>query len=197
MPKFNMSSQEASNLVDFFAARDDAVAPYEFDARTSDDYLAGAELEHPKRLFDALKIVTNENYCVKCHLVGDFNPPGSDRAKGPQLDRVSDRLRPEFTQRWVGNPKRILPYTGMPVNIPFDKPVAQNLFAGDSQQQLGGVIDLLMNWDRFAKAQMTVKSLVKPAAPAAGASSPTGVNERPAKALDASTRTTFTSGGSP
>ena len=39
MPKFNMSSDESSKLVNFFAARDDAPAPYEFDARTSSDYL--------------------------------------------------------------------------------------------------------------------------------------------------------------
>ncbi len=40
---------------------------------------------------------------------------------GPQLDRVNERLRPDYVLHWVGNPKRTLPYTGMPVNIPFDK----------------------------------------------------------------------------
>src|SRR6185436_16195732 len=82
MPKFNMSSAEASALVEFFAARDDAPSPYEFNARTSSDYLEAAELGHHNRLTDALKIVANNNYCVKCHLIGEFNPPGSDRAKG-------------------------------------------------------------------------------------------------------------------
>ena len=125
-----MSSDESSKLVDFFAARDDAPTPYEFNPRTSSDYLQTASLEHPKRLDDALRIITDNDYCVKCHLVGDFTPPGSDRTMGPQLDRVNERLRCDYVHRWVGDPKRILPYTGMPVNIPFDKPVKQTLFPG-------------------------------------------------------------------
>ncbi|HTQ37525.1 MAG TPA: c-type cytochrome [Pirellulales bacterium] len=174
MPKFNMSSNDATALVDFFAARDDAPAPYEFDARTSGDYLTAQELSHHNRLVDALKIVTNNNYCVKCHLVGDYTPGGSVRAMGPQLDRVNERLRPDYVEHWVGNPKRILPYTGMPVNIPPGQPVAQDLFPGNSQQQLDGVIDLLMNWDRFTKAQFTLKSWIKPAAGATGGASSGG-----------------------
>jgi len=38
------------------------------------------------------------------------------------------------------------------------------LFPGDNLQQLDGVVDLLMNWDRFAKERFTVAPLVKPAA---------------------------------
>ncbi|HEY2882547.1 MAG TPA: hypothetical protein VGJ15_08940, partial [Pirellulales bacterium] len=170
MPKFNMSSNDATALVDYFAARDDAPAPYEFDARTSGDYLTSEEAKHRNRLVDALKIVTDNNYCVKCHLVGDFTPAGSVRTMGPQLDRVNERLRPDFAQHWVGNPKRILPYTGMPVNIPPGQPVSQALFPGDSQQQLDGVVDLLMNWDRFTKAQFTLKAWIRPST--AGAASP-------------------------
>jgi cbb3-type cytochrome oxidase cytochrome c subunit len=170
MPKFNMSSNDATALVDFFAARDDASAPYEFDARTSGDYLTTEEAKHRNRLVDALKIVTDNNYCVKCHLVGDFTPAGSTKTMGPQLDRVNERLRPDYVEHWVGNPKRILPYTGMPTNIPPNQPVSQALFPGDSQQQLDGVVDLLMNWDRFTKAQFTLKAWIRPTT--AGAASP-------------------------
>jgi hypothetical protein len=174
MPKFNMSSNDATAMVDFFAARDDAAAPYEFDARTSGDYLTTEEAKHRNRLVDALKIVTDNNYCVKCHLVGDFTPSGTVRTMGPQLDRVNERLRPDYVQHWVGNPKRILPYTGMPVNIPPGQPVSQALFPGDSQQQLDGVVDLLMNWDRFTKAQFTLKAWIRPST--AGAASPPQAN---------------------
>src|SRR5207244_2441100 len=114
-----------SALVDYFAARDDAPAPYDFNPRTSNDYVMTTNRQHPNWQIDALKVITDNNYCVKCHFVGDYVPQGSPRGLGPQLDRVSERLRPDFVQRWVGNPKRILPYTGMPVNIPADKPVAQ------------------------------------------------------------------------
>jgi hypothetical protein len=164
MPKFNMTSADASALVDFFAARDNAPTPYEFDARTSSDYLTAAELAHPNRLADALRIVTNNSYCVQCHPLGDYMPSGSPRAQGPQLDRVAERMRSDYVLRWVGNPKRFLPYTGMPTNIEYDKPVPQTLFHGTSTQQLEAVVDLLMNWNRFAKAQFSVKPYVRPGA---------------------------------
>src|SRR5262249_53018377 len=130
MPKFNMSPAEASKLANYFAAVDGADYPYDFDPRTRESYLQSADARHADRLGDALKILTDANFCTKCHLLGDFEPTGSDRAKAPHLDEVYKRLRPEWTLRWVANPKRILPYTGMPVNIPVDKPVSQSLYKG-------------------------------------------------------------------
>ena len=66
-----------------------------------------------------MKIVTDGNYCVKCHAVGDFQPQGDPNTFGPNLAEVYRRLRPKFTRNWIANPQRILPYTGMPVNIPY------------------------------------------------------------------------------
>ena len=144
MPRFNMSSAEASTLADYFAAKDNVDFPYEFDPRTRVEYVASEEARHPHRLDDALKIITDNNYCVKCHRVGDFVPQGAVSAQAPQFDRVSQRLRPDFLQKWLANPKRLLPYTGMPVNFPLDKPADQKLFKGDSEQQLQAVVDLLL-----------------------------------------------------
>jgi cytochrome c2 len=174
MPKFNMSSAEASALVAYFAAADNADYPYDFDPRTRQSYLtATAEKEdNPHRLADGLKIVTDNNYCVKCHLLGDFAPTGSDRAKGPQLAEVYKRLRPNYTLSWIADPKRILPYTAMPVNIPFDKPVSDTLYHGTSVEQLNGVVDLLMNYDRFIEDRTSMKTLVKPAPPAGQGAGP-------------------------
>jgi hypothetical protein len=168
MPRFNMSSDEATKLVNYFAAMDDAHYPYNYDPRTSEGYLAAKSESHPGRLTDALKIITDNNYCVKCHAVGDFQPVGSDRAKGPQLGQVYERLRPEYLKAWIANPKRILPYTAMPVNIPHDKPVSQDLFRGTSDEQLNALVDFLLNYDRFMESKTSIKPLVKPA-PAADA----------------------------
>jgi hypothetical protein len=169
MPKFNMSPAEASKLVNYFAAMDNAQYPYDFDPRTRESYLASENAQHHDRLSDALKIVTDGNYCIKCHLIGDFNPAGSERAKAPRLDQVYKRLRPDFTLDWIANPKRLLPYTGMPVNIPHDKPVSQDLYKGTSEQQLNAVVDLLMNYDRYTESKTPIKQMVKPVAPAAAA----------------------------
>jgi cytochrome c2 len=166
MPKFNMSSNEATKLVNYFAAVDGVDYPYDFDPRTRESHLVDAAVEHPQRMNDALKIVTDNNFCIKCHLLGDFAPTGAISAQAPQLDNVSRRIRPEYALDWIANPKRILPYTGMPVNIPPDKPVSQELFKGDSKQQLNGVVDLLLNFDRFMGSKTSIKPLIKPQAPA-------------------------------
>jgi cytochrome c2 len=176
MPKFNMSSAEASALVAYFAAIDNAEYPYDFDPRTRAGYLASqAEKEdNPHRLADGLKIIVDNNYCVKCHLLGDFEPTGSDRAKGPRLDLVYRRLRPEYTLNWIADPKRILPYTAMPTNIPPDKPVSEALYHGTSVQQINGLVDLLMNFDRFLDDRTSMKPFIKAAPPAAApAAAPT------------------------
>jgi hypothetical protein len=110
-----------------------------------------------------LKIVTDNNYCVKCHLVGDYSPGGDPKALAPRLEQVHERLRPDYVKSWIANPKRFLPYTGMPVNIPHKMPVDQKLFEGTSEEQLDGVADLLMNFDRFTEQRFSIKPLVKPA----------------------------------
>jgi hypothetical protein len=108
--------------------------------------------------------------------VGDYQVKGAIRTLGPNLVDVYRRLRPNYVHRYVANPQRILPYTGMPVNIPFDPNaphlggVNQALFPGTSIDQLNGMVDLLMNFDEYAKRRTTIKSMVKEVPAAAGTS---------------------------
>ena len=188
MPKFNMSPEEASILVDYFAARDGAEFPYSYDPRTQTDHLQQAESSYQQQLAEvaepplgdtrldhAMNMVVDGNYCIKCHLVGDFMPGGSDRAKGPDLARVYQRLRPDYVRAWIANPKTILPYTAMPVNIPYvsNDPnlggVSQQLYHGTSVEQLDGLVDLLMNYNQYTAQQTQIAPLVEQAAAAAAA----------------------------
>jgi hypothetical protein len=171
MPNFHMTSDEASQLVDYFAAKSNSEFPYEYNERRRTSYLSNVEEGHAQLLNDAMKVVTDSNYCVKCHSIGDYQVRGSIRALGPNLDQVYRRLRPDYVHRWIANPQRILPYTGMPVNIPYDPAppnfggVNQALFPGPSTAQLEGVVDLLMNFDEYTRRQTSVKGLVKEPAP--------------------------------
>ena len=115
-----------------------------------------------------MKIVTDGNYCVKCHSVGDFQADGAIRDARPATwPTCIAGCGRSYVRRWVANPVRILPYTGMPVNIPYDPHapnlggVSQALFPGTSIQQLDGLVDLLMNFDEYAERQTSVRSLVK------------------------------------
>ncbi len=170
MPNFRMSSDEAAKLVNYFAAASGAEFPYEFKSRQSASYLAEQEVGHDNRLGEAMGIVVNGNYCVKCHAVEDFSPQGDPATFGPNLADVYSRLRPEYLRDWVANPKRILPYTGMPVNIPYKAEaenlggIAQAIFRGTSLEQLDGLVDLLMNFDTYAKRQTSVTPMVEAAA---------------------------------
>ena len=180
MPKFNLQSQQAAALVNYFAAVDGADYPYVYDSRLDEASLVDAEAAYPGHLDGAMKIVTNNNYCVKCHLVGDYAPKGNPKALAPQLGIVYERLRPDYVHDWIANPKRFLPYTGMPVNIPHDKPVSQDLYAGDSDQQVAALTDLLMHFDEFAKQQFSLEAyLPAPASPekAAAAEQPAAGGE--------------------
>lgn len=167
MPKFNLQSKHAAALVNYFAAVDGADYPYVYDPRLDEASLSAAEMSHPGHLEGAMKIVTNNNYCVKCHLVGDYSPPGNPKALAPQLGIVYERLRPDYVHDWIANPKRFLPYTGMPVNIPHDKPVSQDLYVGDSEQQVAALTDLLMHFDEFVKQKFTLEAYLPAPAPAA------------------------------
>jgi len=226
MPKFNMSSHEATVLANYFAAADDAEFPYSYASSRDVQRLAALEVEYiqrpappplpaapptpatpgnaeaapaaaqptpavsaaapagMQRLDDAMKIVVNGNYCVKCHSVADYTPPGSKRAQAPSLADVYRRLRPEFVRDWIANPPRILPYTAMPVNIPFENPppVLQQLYHGTNVEQVEALTDLLMNFDQYARQSTRIADRVvqpppmpgtppatpTPAAPAAG-----------------------------
>jgi cytochrome c2 len=173
MPNFHMTSEEASALVNYFAAQSGAEFPYEYNVRRRSGHLAREEAVHPGLLDDAMKIVTGGNFCVKCHSVGDFQVQGAVKTLGPRLDHVYQRLRPEYLRRWIAAPRRILPYTGMPINITHGDGVSQDLFRGSSTQQLDGVVELLMNYDEYARRRTSVRSLVRDvspgAAPAGGA----------------------------
>ncbi len=166
MPKFNFTSDKAAALVNYFAAVDGADYPYVYDPRLDESSLADAERSHPGHLDGALKIITNNNYCVKCHLVGDYVPAGSVKALAPQLQQVHERLRPDYVHGWIANPKRFLPYTGMPVNIPYGNPVSQDLYRGSSEQQVDALTDLLMHFDAFAKKNLSLEAFLRQPPPA-------------------------------
>ncbi len=173
MPRFNMTADEATKLVGYFAAIDSANFPYEHSLRRSADHLAERDAEYRAklenepdaesgvRLEHAFKnIVINKEYCTKCHMVGDFVPDQTDRAMGPNLGMVYQRLRPEYLRNWIANPKQFLPYTAMPVNIAYDKPLDQKLYHGTSSEQLDAVTDVLMNFDLYSKQQSSVTAVV-------------------------------------
>lgn len=63
-----------------------------------------------------LMLQTGQNgTCVRCHQIGNVT---ADENKAPNLDKGYERLRPEWTLRWIGNPERLITYPS-PMNAYF------------------------------------------------------------------------------
>jgi len=197
MPKFNMSPDEATKLVNYFSAKDSAEYPYQFDERKRTAHLAAAasryrreyqqlppqekELFTGDRFDDVMRIVTSQAGCVKCHSVGDYVSEGDPRAKGPNLWAVHERLQPEYVRNWIAKPSYILPYTAMPELIKYSPENPEQdgfydslpdktlvpVYHGSSTEQLDALVDLLMNLDEFTARRAELAQLV-PESPAPG-----------------------------
>ena len=99
-----------------------------------------------------MKLLLDQNqYCAKCHLIGDHRPAGQNRTLlAPRLDDVAGRIRPAYIRRWLADPKSVLPYTAMPAHFPpTGEPLGQDLFPGSSREQLDAVAELLWRYSEY------------------------------------------------
>ena len=131
MPKFNMSTAEATALVNYFAAVDNADYPYDFDPRTRASYLAAAEAEHPNRTGRRAEDRHRQQLLREVPLGRRLRADGQRPGEGPAAwTRSTSGCGPTSCAPGSPIPSGLLPYTGMPVNIPPDKPVSQDLYKG-------------------------------------------------------------------
>jgi mono/diheme cytochrome c family protein len=121
---------------------------------------------------DASRLVLHNNICLTCHYVGSV---AGKENKGPNLELVAERLRPDWVRRWVTNPQRFLHYTTvMPINFLSTKTDHQDAFIGTSKDQIEAVRDFLMlypevrNWP-IMRARPMLGSGTAPATTAAAA----------------------------
>jgi mono/diheme cytochrome c family protein len=165
MPKFNMSSDEARILANYFAAADGAIYPYEAIPQSDQGYLAEMQelfqTNHAERASEHSYLqeswqMLSTTLCIKCHSVGgrEFatdpsKPNDPNVTHAPNLDRVNSRLRPDWLSVWVSNPKWMTPYTAMPIPFPKGQKQYAPLFGTDAKSQTIGVRDALMNYYRL------------------------------------------------
>lgn len=163
MPRFNMSDDEARILANYFAAADGSPYPYEAVPQAEPGYLNEAQAlfqaRHPQRAAEAENDYLQESWkmltatvCIGCHAVGgrEFvaKPGDKNVTHAPDLERVSQRLRPDWLTVWISNPAWITPYTKMPLNFPADQDPSKSyhLFDGSTKEQTLGVRDALLNY---------------------------------------------------
>jgi hypothetical protein len=129
------------------------------------DYTAQEEAWKSQQAYalDAYRMLTNRQLCLNCHQVGNLEASNPEFQRGPPLALAADRLRPDWTLRWIAMPQRFLPYQSvMPTYFLKNEPKYQDLFVGSSLEQATAVRDILMNFRKVAELPTS------PAAPGGG-----------------------------
>ena len=106
MPTFNFSPNELRVLVRFFMAISSQNDPY---IKQPMDPMT----ENEKQI--ARDIFVSGTPCLKCHITGD--PAHDARAIAPNFLLAGERLKPDWTFRWLLDPSQIAPGTAMPTGL--------------------------------------------------------------------------------
>jgi hypothetical protein len=106
MPTFNFSPNELQTLVRFFMAMSGQQEPY---IKEPLQPLTEQEKLTARQMF------TSGTPCLKCHITGD--PTHDAKAIAPNFLLAGERLKPEWTFRWLLDPSQISPGTAMPTGL--------------------------------------------------------------------------------
>ncbi len=120
MPTFSFSPNERRTLVRFFLAVSAQQEPY---IKQDLEPLSDDERELARSLF-----TSQAAPCLKCHMIGD--PKHDLTATAPNFLQAGQRLKPDWTVRWMLDPQRIMPGTAMPSGL-FKREGDRWVFASD------------------------------------------------------------------
>jgi cytochrome c2 len=136
MPTFSFSPNELQVLVRFFMAMSGQQDPY---IKEPMEPLTDQERLTARQMF------TSGTPCLKCHVTGE--PTHDAKAIAPNFLLASERLKPDWTFRWLLDPSQISPGTAMPsglfkkegdrwvVNLP-NPPASANAYQHDHARLL-------------------------------------------------------------
>jgi cytochrome c551/c552 len=106
MPTFNFSPNELQMLVRFFMAMSGQQDPY---------IKEPMKPLTPQERTIARDMFTSGTPCLKCHITGD--PARDATAIAPNFLLAGERLKPDWTFRWLLDPAQISPGTAMPSGL--------------------------------------------------------------------------------
>jgi cytochrome c2 len=107
MPTFNFSPNELRTLVRFFLAVSAQQEPY---IKQQMEPLTPGERDLARALF-----TSQAAPCLKCHMTGDAGHDAT--ATAPNFLQAGERLKEDWTVRWLLDPQRIMPGTAMPSEL--------------------------------------------------------------------------------
>ncbi|MFN2533088.1 MAG: hypothetical protein ABR555_17525, partial [Pyrinomonadaceae bacterium] len=164
MPTFNFSPNELQTLVRFFMALSGQQEPY---IKEQLEPLSEQEKLVARQMF------TSGTPCLRCHITGE--PTHDSKAIAPNFLLAGERLKPDWTFRWLLDPSQISPGTAMPsglfrreadrwvINVP-NPPASASEYQQDHARLLVRYM-FLMNPDE--QRRLLATSSAPPAQPAA------------------------------
>src|SRR5262249_50735994 len=106
MPTFNFSPNELRLLVRFFIAVSSQTSPYIKEPMVP---MTDSERSIARNIF------VSGTPCLKCHITGE--PTHDAKAIAPNFLLAGQRLKPDWTFRWLLDPSQIAPGTAMPTGL--------------------------------------------------------------------------------
>ncbi len=178
MPKFNMTDAEAQTLANYFAAYDGAPFPYQDIPQRQPAYVSDMNAQYHEKYPDRPGTYLQESWrvagvrlCAGCHEFGGRDYKSLDPKKdirGPNLEHVQNRLRPDWATLWLLKPSFLTPHTSMPVNFPPNQKQFEPILGGNATDQTIAVRDALFNYARLMEREGKLPE-AQAAAPAADA----------------------------
>lgn len=156
MPRYVLTTAEIRALRDYFAVLAGGLPEEQEPWLTIEAQFLQREHDHPGRFAATMRLLRDtKTYCGKCHLwEADVNSRLRLPTEAPPLTEVYRRLRPEYVNEWVTRPKRILPYTAMPINFPDgQEPLDRSPFDASPEEQRQAVVDVLSHYDWYLRKQ--------------------------------------------
>jgi mono/diheme cytochrome c family protein len=176
MPTFHLTNDEATKVVEYFAAVAEQTEPFFFFDPRQDS---------TPELLQAGELLMSDQYfsCWSCHVRGDKTPEGPMEQWAPNLAYAHARLNPEWILAWIKDPPALMPGTKMPSFYPGGP---EDVFGGNEDRQILAMRDYIMALG-FHGSGMAQAAPASPAAPALPAAAPAaGSNQAAAPAAEPS-----------
>lgn len=131
MPTYSFNAAHLNTLIKYFDTIDGESLTFNFDAdthMTKEEYEAAEKLFSPE-YFD----------CMKCHVVGNKMPSGSQDTWAPNLALAKTRLDPHWMVEWIKNPTGLVPGTKMPTfydPADYENSGAPDILEGNEDEQI-------------------------------------------------------------
>lgn len=146
MPTFPFTDRELNDLTAYFATLDDVPYPFEETFTTAHSYpqdlvAAGRDLAADRQ---------GSLQCLSCHFQGGQQPRVQPTQWAPDLAIASERLRPQWIDRWLKNPQELQPGTNMPQFWQSLEPGSSfyDTLNRDPQTQIDAIVAYIMSLGR-------------------------------------------------